>query len=69
MSLGQRSSAGSEFHSTGRSRVSERPVQDSSTGCDGCTVQSDELRRSGGASWMNASEIRWFCCGEDVISY
>ena len=37
-------------------RVSERPVQDSSTGCDCSTVESDEFRRSGEVSWPNCKE-------------
>ena len=39
------------------SRVSERPVQDSSTGRDCKTVESDAFRISGGASWLNDKEI------------
>ena len=39
------------------SRVSERPVQNSSTGCDCRMVESDEFRRTGAASWLNGKEI------------
>ena len=55
LSLGRRSSAWQRV-SRYRSRVSERPVQDSSTGCDCRTVESDEFRRSGAASWLNGKE-------------
>ena len=34
----------------------ERPVKDSSTGCDYRTVDSDELTRCGGASWLKGKE-------------
>ena len=40
-----------------RSRESERPVQDSSTGCDFRTVEGDEFGRSGAASWLNGKLI------------
>ena len=36
--------------------MSERPVQDSTTGRDCRTVESDEFRSSGGASWLNGKE-------------
>ena len=56
LSFGRQSSGGKEFHSTG-AEYPERPVQDSSTGCDWRTVESDEFRRSGAASWLNSKEI------------
>ena len=38
------------------SRVSERLVQDSSTGCNCRTEESDGLRRYGAVSWLNSKE-------------
>ena len=62
--------------STVRSRVSERPVQDSSTGRYCRAVESDEFRfrRSGAASWLNGKEtigeIWWLhCISDDIINY